>query len=149
MDELPSWRPGAACALVTLDVGGDPHVIPVSAARPAVAPEPVVVFALAARRGSLARLRDDGRAALLVLDAGLSITLRGRAAVLEEAPDEAPGVVVCALRVEALDDHGDPATVLDGPLPWHWQSRDAAERDLGVHRALARHAASRADDGRA
>ncbi len=132
------WPPGTACTLVTLGADGAPHAVPVSAAQARPEDPGRVVFALALRRGSLARLRADRRAALAVLAADLALTLRGDVRVLEEAPAEAPRVALLELRVTARDDHRHPDTLLEAPVAWRWRSDEAAARDDAVHRAVAR-----------
>ena len=137
--EAELWPPGTAGTLVTLDHDGAPFAIPVSAARARAGDRDRVVFALALRRGSLVRLRRDGRAALSIVGSDVALTLRGRALILEEGPEEAPRVAVLELRVAARDDHRHPDTVLRGPVAWGWRTAEAAERDAAVHRALTRH----------
>jgi hypothetical protein len=132
------WPAGTACTLVTLDEGGRPFAVPVSAARARRDDPARVVFALALRRGSLARLRRDERAALTVMAHDVALTLRGAAHVVEEEPSEAPRVALLELLVEATDDHRHPDTLLEGPVTWSWRTAAAAARDADVHRALDR-----------
>ena len=127
---LPRWPPGTVTVLAT--GGGPAHAIPVSAAvraAPAVA-----LLGLAARRESLARLRADPRAALLVLAAGdVAFTAHGRATVLDEVAD---GVVGVRLDVESVQDHRQPTFTIDDGVRWHWTDGAAAERDATVRGAL-------------
>ena len=127
---LPEWPPGTVTVLAT--GGGPPHAIPVSAALragPAVA-----LLGLAASRESLARLRSEPRAALVVLAAGdLAFTAHGRATVLDEVVD---GVVAVRLDVDDVQDHGQPTFVIEDGVRWRWTDEAAAERDREVRRAL-------------
>lgn len=127
---LPEWPPGTVAVLAT--GGGPPHAIPVSAALragPAVA-----LLGLAASRESLARLRSEPRAALVVLAAGdLAFTAHGRATVLDEVVD---GVVAVRLDVDDVQDHGQPTFVIEGGVRWRWTDERAAARDEEVRRAL-------------
>ena len=88
MDELPAWPAGTVAVLST--GAGEPHAIPVSTA---VRRGPrTIVFALALRRESLARLRADPRCALTVLAAGnVAFTALGRASVVAEGERVARG----------------------------------------------------------
>jgi len=127
---LPEWPPGTVTVLAT--GGGPPHAIPVSAAIRA-APR-VALLGLAASRGSLARLRDEPRAALVVLGAGdLAFTAHGRATVLDELVD---GVVAVRLDVDDVQDHGQPTFVIEDGVRWRWTDESAADRDAEVRRAL-------------
>ena len=127
---LPEWPPGTVTVLAT--GGGPAHAIPVSAAIRA-APR-VALFGLGARRESLARLRADPRAALLVLAAGdVAFTAHGGATILGEVVD---GVVAVRLDVERVQDHGQPTFTIDDGVRWHWTDRAAAERDATVRGAL-------------
>ena len=127
---LPEWPPGTVTILAT--GGGSPHAIPVSAALragPAVA-----LVGLAPSRESLARLRSEPRAALVVLAAvDLAFTAHGRAAVVDELVD---GVVAVRLDVESVQDHRQPTFVIEEGVRWRWTDERAAERDAGVRRAL-------------
>ena len=78
---FPTWPDGTVTVLST--GGGAPHAIPVSTA---VRSGPRHVhFALALRRESLARLREDPRCALTVLAKGVAVTALGTATMVEEA----------------------------------------------------------------
>ena len=127
---LPEWPPGTVTILAT--AGGAPHAIPVSAAiraAPAVA-----LLGLARRRESLARLRADPRAALVILAPGdVAVTAHGRAAILGELAD---GVVAVRLDVERVQDHGQPTFAIEDGVRWRWIDPEAERRDAEVHRAL-------------
>jgi hypothetical protein len=133
VDELPDWDPGTPAVL---GVHG-PHAIPVSTAMRAATDR--IVFALAGRRDTLARLRDQPSAALCVLGAGVAFTAYGEARVIREALDASPHVAALELRVMSVQDHlADGRTeMLDGAR-WRFTSDDAREADTAVRNELAR-----------
>lgn len=141
IDRLPDWPAGTVALLCTVDGAGLPHAIPVSTARRVG--DRRVLLALAAARGSLARLRTDPRAALAVVaDGDVAMTAHGRARVLEE-PVAAPGdVVAVVVEVESIQDHRQPTFTIAAGVRWSWTDRDAGERDEQVRAALARIAES-------
>ena len=141
LDRLPDWPAGTVALLCTVDRAGLPHAIPVSTALRVG--DRRVLLALAAARGSLARLRADPRAALAILaDEDVAMTAHGRARVLEE-PVAAPGdVVAVVLEVESIHDHRQPTFAIAAGVSWRWTDRDAGERDEQVREALARIAES-------
>ena len=126
---IPDWPEGAVASLATAGADGL-HAIPVSTAV-RTGPQ-TVVFALAPRRGSLARLRADPRCALTVIGEGIAVTLRGRAS---EA-GEAAGTVALRLEVEGVDDHRTPAFEIEAGVRWRWVDADAERRDREVRAAL-------------
>jgi hypothetical protein len=131
---IPELPEGIVAVLATVGPSG-PVAIPVSAmvrAGPAR-----VLFALAASRGSVARLRADGRAALSVNGPGLSLCAEGVAAI---AADPLPGAEhMVAFRFEAarLRDARGPFTEVDEGIRWRWTADDAAVRHAAVMAALA------------
>lgn len=131
MDELPHWEPGTPGVL---SVSG-PHAIPVSTATRAAGDR--IVFALARRRETLARLRDDPRAALCLLGEGVAFTAHGEAVVVREALRASEHVAALELRVTRVQDHlADGRTeMLDGAR-WSFTSPDAREADAGVRDEL-------------
>jgi len=132
---LPEWPPGTAAVLST--AGRPPHAIPVSTAVRAGPRR--ILFALAGRRESLARLRDDPACSLTVLAAGdVAFTASGRASVVQDPMDVAEGVVAVALEVDAVRDHADPRFAIESGVRWRWTDPDAAERDGAIHEALRR-----------
>lgn len=134
MIDLPDWPPGTVTLLAT--AAGTPHVIPVSAALRAGPAR--VVLALAPRRGSLARLRDEPRVALAVLAAGnVALTAEGAARVVAEPLPGAENVVGVELRVDRVHDHGSPRFTITGGVQWHWSDAEAERRDAAVRAALA------------
>ena len=132
---LPAWEPGTVAILST--GAGAPHAIPVSTA---IAAGPsAILLALAPRRESLARLREEPRCALTVLAAGdVAFTAHGRATILEEIGK----VVAVRIDVDALQDHGQDRFEIDAGVAWHWTDADAARQDEAVRAALARLASS-------
>ena len=129
MDALPEWPAGTVAVLST--AAGEPHAIPLSTALRA-GPR-AVVFALALRRESLARLREDPRCALTILAAGdVAVTAIGRAAVVEELER----VAVVRLDVERVQDHGQDTFVIDDGVQWRWVDADAERADAEVRAAL-------------
>ena len=97
-----------------------------------------VLLALALRRESLARLREDPRCALTVLAGGnVAVTAHGRATVVQEPMAAADGVAAVRLDVDDVQDHGQPTFEIDAGVRWHWTDADAAERDARLRAALA------------
>ena len=135
MTSVPDWPPASVAVLTT--AGPEPHAIPVSTA--VRTGEREVRFALAERRGSLARLRADGRCALTVLARGVAVTLHGRAA----ETGEAEGVALLTLAVESVQDHGKPEFEIDAGVAWHWTDARAEARDAAVRDALRGDSAGR------
>jgi hypothetical protein len=119
--ELPEWEQGTPAVLC---VAG-PHAIPVSTYVRADGRR--VLVALGGRRETLARLREDPRAAFCVLDARVAFTAYGDAVVVRESLEAAPGNVAVEVRVERVQDHlADGRTeMLAGPR-WRWSDQEAA-----------------------
>jgi flavin reductase (DIM6/NTAB) family NADH-FMN oxidoreductase RutF len=107
MTELPDWPPGTVTILAT--GAGAPHAIPVSTAL-RTGPR-TVVLALAKRRESLARLREDPRCALTILAAGVAVTVH---------------------------DHDQPTFEIEAGVRWRWTDADAERGDAEVRAALSR-----------
>jgi hypothetical protein len=125
---VPDWPAGTVAVLAT--AGPQPHAIPVSTA--VRTGEREVRFALGRRRGSLARLRADGRCALTVVAAGVAVTLHGRAA----ETGEAEGVVLLTLTVESVQDHDKPEFEIDAGVSWRWTDERSERRDAAIRAAL-------------
>jgi Pyridoxamine 5'-phosphate oxidase len=131
--DLPDWPPGTAAVLST--GAGAPHAIPVSTAVRAGSRR--ILLALARRRTSLARLREDPRCALTVLAGGdLAFTAHGRAIVVQDPMEVAEGVVAVAIDVDAVQSHDDPRFAIEAGVRWRWVDPEAAERDAAIHEAL-------------
>jgi flavin reductase (DIM6/NTAB) family NADH-FMN oxidoreductase RutF len=129
---LPRWPDGTVAILST--GAGEPHAIPVSTV--VRAGDDAVLFVLARRRESLARLRSDPRCALTILSEGVSVTAIGTATVLDaELSDR---VVAVRLDVERVQDHDQPTfEILDG-VRWRWTDADAERADAQLRDALKR-----------
>jgi hypothetical protein len=102
-----------------------PHAIPVSSYVRSDGGR--VLIALGGRRETLARLRDDPRAAFCVLGQAVAFTAYGDAVILRESLETAPGNVAVELRVDRVQDHlADGRTeILAGPR-WRWVDAEAA-----------------------
>jgi hypothetical protein len=131
--ELPEWEPGTVAILSV--AGGAPHAIPVSTALRAGPYR--VLLALARRRETLARLRDDPRAALTILAAGdVAVTAHGIAEVVAEQLEPVPAVAAVGLTVEHVQDHGQPRFEIEAGVRWRWTDPEAARQDQEVRAAL-------------
>jgi hypothetical protein len=138
--ELPHWRPGAVAILST--GGGAPHAIPVSTA--VRAGPRTVLLALARRRESLARLREDPRCALTILEDGdVALTAHARATIVADALPGADRVAAVRLDVERIQDHRQPTFEIDAGVGWHWTDAEAEGQDAKVRAALAELATAR------
>jgi hypothetical protein len=124
MTALPTWPVRTVAVLATL--GDGPHAIPVSG--PLRAGDREIRLSLHRTRGSLERLRQQPQVALLVLAEGdVAFTARGRAAIVEEPMAGAPDYAAVRIDVEAVDDHRQPAFVVDAGVGRRWV--DERERD--------------------
>jgi len=129
MTMLPTWPTRTVGMLATTAPDG-PHVIPVSA--PLRAGDRLILLSLHRTRGSLERLRDRPEVALLVLAGDdIAFTARGRASVVEEPMDVAPDYVAVAIEVDAIDDHRQPAFVVDSGVGRRWID-EAEQKALGA-----------------
>ena len=136
---LPDWTAGTVAILST--GAGHPHAIPVSTG--VRAGDRLVLMALALRRESLARLREDPRCALTILDAGnVAITAYGRARIVEEPLAISDRVCAVAVDIDEIQDHGQPRFVIEDGVRWSWTDPEARERD-GEIRDYLRHLAGR------
>ena len=130
---LPGWEPGTVAILST--GAGAPHAIPVSTG--VVAGPRLVLIALARRRESLARLREDPRAALTVMAAGdIAITAHARAEIVADPMAISDRVAAVALHVEHIQDHGQPRFVIEEGVRWRWTDAQADARDAEIRAAL-------------
>jgi len=129
---LPDWTPGTVAVLST--GAGWPHAIPVSTG--VRAGDRRIVLALALRRESLARLREDPRCALTILDAGVAVTAHARAAIVEEPMAISDRVAAVCLDVEEVQDHGQPRFELQEGVRWRWTDAEAQARDDEIRGAL-------------
>ncbi|MGH3993141.1 MAG: hypothetical protein ACRDSN_11850 [Pseudonocardiaceae bacterium] len=134
MESLPHWERGTPGIL---SVSGS-HAIPVSTI--VRGGDDRVLLALGRERETLHRLRDDSRASVCLLGAGLAFTAHGYASVVAEALEASETVVAVELRVERLQDHlADGRTeILDG-VRWRWTDErfgEAEERVVAELRGL-------------
>ena len=126
--DLPAWPDGTVAVLST--AAGPPHAIPVSTA---VRSGPATVhFALALRRDSLARLREDPHCALTVLATEVAITAQGTASVVQE--DER--IAFVRLDVESMQDHGQATFAIESGVGWRWTDPDAERADAELRERL-------------
>jgi hypothetical protein len=132
LDALPAWEDGTVAILST--GGGVPHAIPVSTG--VRAGPRAVLFALALRRASLARLREDPRAALTFLAADVACTALGTVVVVREPMASSDGVAALRLDVTEIQDHRQPRFAMDAPAGWHWTDGEARDRDAEIRAEL-------------
>jgi hypothetical protein len=132
--ELPEWAPGTVAVLST--GAGPPHAIPVSTG---VRAGPLtVLLALARRRETLVRLREDPRCALTLLAAGdVALTAHARATLVQDPMAISDRVCAVRLDVDRIQDHGQPRFRIDAGVRWHWTDAEAARRDAEIRAALA------------
>jgi flavin reductase (DIM6/NTAB) family NADH-FMN oxidoreductase RutF len=134
LDVLPEWEQGTVAVLSA--GAGRPHAIPVSTAV-RIGPR-TVVFALALRRESLARLRKDPRCALTVMAGGnVAVTAHGRATIVEEPMVVSDRVAAVRIDVEAIQDHGQDRFEIDDGVRWRWTDPEAERRDREIRAALS------------
>jgi hypothetical protein len=124
MERLPQWERGTPAVLCA----GGPHVIPISTAVRVA--DDTIRFALGREREMLHRLREDGRAALLVMGKGLAFSAYGWATVVAEELEVADTVVAVELRVERFQDHlADGRTEMVDGARWRWTDEQLAESE--------------------
>ena len=124
---LPEW-PASAPGLL---IAEGPHAIPISTAVRAGVDR--LVFALARRRTTLARLRDDPRAAFAVLAEGVAFTAYGEAVLVRDPLVCVSSVAALELRAERVQDHlADGRTEMLAAARWRWTSEDAGATDRVV-----------------
>lgn len=130
---LPEWEPGTVAILST--AAGAPHAIPVSTA--VRVSDTRLVLALARRRETLRRLRDDPRAALTVLAGGdVALTAHCEVTIVQDPMTVSDRVAALALDVVRLQDHGQPRFVIEDGVRWRWADPDAERRDAEIRAAL-------------
>ena len=129
LQELPEWEDGTVAILAT--GAGAPHAIPVSTC--VRAGPRTVLLALAHRRESLNRLRNDPRCALAIVAGGFAITAHTRATILHDLNE---AVVAVRLDVEEIQDHGQPTFAIEAGVQWRWTDEEARERDAEIRAAL-------------
>ncbi|MGI8632418.1 MAG: hypothetical protein ACR2NA_07725 [Solirubrobacterales bacterium] len=132
LDELPRWPRGTVGLLAT--AGDHPHVVPVSTIRRAGPRR--VVFALADRRSSLARLRDRPAVSLAITCEDVAISVEGPAEVAAASLGGLDGLVGVSLEAVVIQDHHAPTYALESGVGWRWTDEEAERRDSAVHAAL-------------
>ncbi len=135
---LPAFPADLVAVLATVAPDG-PAAIPVSAVYRAGDHE--VLFALAHHRGSLARLREDPRAALTRIGTGFAVVARGEAAVVADPLPGADFVTGLRFTSVTVGDAIGLATVVHRGVRWGWRDAPSARRHrqvLTALRALAR-----------
>jgi hypothetical protein len=133
VERLPQWERGTPAVLCA----NGPHAIPVSTAVRVA--DDAIRFALGRQREMLRRLREDGRAALLVMGKGLAFTAYGTALVVAERLEVAETVVAVELRVERLQDHlADGRTEMVDGARWRWTDDQLAESEPKIWAELER-----------
>jgi hypothetical protein len=131
---LPHWTPGTVAILST--GAGAPHAIPVSTG--VRADDRTVILALARRRESLFRLREDPRCALTLLTGGdVAVTAHGMATVVQEPLSISDRVAAVRLDVQWMQDHGQPRFEIQAGVKWRWTEEAAERRDAEIRAALA------------
>ena len=135
LETLPDWPAGTVAVLAT-GGGGPPHAIPVSTA--IRAGDRAVLFALAPRRTSLARLRADPQCALTIIAHSVAITVDGAATIVAEPLAGAEHVVAVRLDAERIEDHDTPRFEIEAGVSWRWTDREAERDDAKVRAALSR-----------
>ncbi len=128
---LPKWERRAAGFLIVTG----PHAVPISTA--VRAGDRRLVLALARRRETLARLREDSRAAFALLAEGIAFTAYGDAGVIREKLDGAPNMAGVELRVGRIQNHlADGRTEMLSAAGWRWRREEAREADRTVVAAI-------------
>jgi Pyridoxamine 5'-phosphate oxidase len=129
---LPEWPARTIAVLATVDDG--PHAIPVSA--PVRAGDHTILLGLHRSRDSLARIRRRPQVALLVLAVGnVAFTARGTARIAAEPMADDADYVAVAIDVAEVDDHRQPAFVVEAGVDRAWL--DEAEREALGRRVQA------------
>ena len=123
---LPDWPEGTVAVLST----AGPHAIPVSTATRSG--DATIHLALAHRRDSLARLRDEPRCALTVIAADIAVTVYATASVVEEGER----VTYVRLDVDEVQDHDQPTFTIEDGVRWRWTDAEAEAGDAEVRAAL-------------
>ncbi|HWT92312.1 MAG TPA: hypothetical protein VN238_04900 [Solirubrobacteraceae bacterium] len=140
---LPDWTPGTVAILST--GAGAPHAIPVSTG--VRAGDRRVLLALALRRESLSRLREDPRCALTILAADVAITALGTARIVEEPLAISDRVCAVAIDVESIQDHDQPRFTVEEGVRWRWTDAEAGARDREIRDHLRQLAADEGGAG--
>jgi hypothetical protein len=128
LSQLPEWPSKSIAVLATVEEG--PFAIPVSA--PQRRSDREILLALRRNRGSLERLGECSRAALLLLCEGnVAFTARGTARVVEAPMRGAPDYAAVVLDVEEIDDHRQPEFLVESGVGRRWVDEEE-QRFLGA-----------------
>ena len=131
LSTLPDWERGAPGLLIATG----PHAMPVSTA--VRAGDRTLVFGLARRRETLARLREHPHAAFALLAEGIAFTAYGDARVICEQLEGAPNMAGLELRAERIQNHlADGRTEMLSAARWRWRQEEAHEADRIVVAAI-------------
>jgi oxalate decarboxylase len=124
LEVLPDWPAETVAVLGT--VGDAPYAIPVTA--PVRAGDRRILLGLSRNHASLGRLRDRPQVALAILAAGdEAFTARGRASVVQEPMARAPQFAAVLIEVDHLDDHRQPAELVDSGVGVTWTDENAEQ----------------------
>jgi hypothetical protein len=116
---------------------GRPHAIPVSTA--VRAGSRTIALALALRRESLARLREEPHCALTIMAGeNTAFTAHGLATIVEEPMAVSDRVAAVRIDVEAIQHHGQDTFEIDEGVRWHWTDAEAEQHDAAIRAALSR-----------
>lgn len=110
---LPEWPQDTIAVLVT--AGPGLHAIPVS--WPLRAGDHRILLSLRINRGSLARLRENGEVALVILGGdNVALTAYGTARIVADPMPEADDYVAVALDIDTIDDHRQGAFLVEAGI---------------------------------
>ena len=97
----------------------------------------LVLIALALRRESLARLREEPRCALTIMGAGnIALTAHATASIVQDPMEVSDKVAAVCLDVEEIQDHTQPRFAIESSVKWRWCELEARERDAAIRAAL-------------
>lgn len=141
---IPALPGDLVAILATIGPAG-PVAVPVSAIHRR--DERALLVALSHRRATVARLRDDPRAALSLNGSGFSLCVEG---VARLAADPLPGaefMVAFVIEARRAWDARGPVTEIDAGIRWRWTEPEAEDRHARVLAALAGLAGAPAPSG--
>ncbi|MGZ4277876.1 MAG: hypothetical protein ACXVFK_13965 [Solirubrobacteraceae bacterium] len=96
-----------------------------------------VLIALALRRESLGRLREEPRCALTIMGAGnIALTAHATASIVQEPMEADENVAAVSLDVDEIQDHTQSRFAIEAPVVWRWCELEARERDVHIRSAL-------------
>lgn len=127
--------PGDLVAILATIGPAGPVAVPVSAIHRRDARS--VLVALSRRRATVARLRDDPRAALSLNGAGFSLCVEGDARLAADPLAGADSMVAFLIEARHAWDARGPVTEIDAGIRWRWTEPGAGDRHARVLAALA------------